>query len=200
MAHPAADGAGRIDAHCGTLDRGYDPGCAQGPASRPPEPRVQPTGAVSSQSRACTADRCAPCDDRETDGPRQAGAGRKWLAGEGDLKHQALTQRELHVARLAAAGLTNNEIAERTRRVGAHGRVAPLPRLRQSSASPAAASSITNSSSTKTTCWPRVDGQAQGRLAQGFRASFTPRTRHAGVEGGRRDAGDCINDCCTRRS
>lgn len=113
MAHPAADGAGRIDAHCGTLDRGYDPGCAQGPASRPPEPRVQPTGAVSSQSRACTADRCAPCDDRETDGPRQAGAGRKWLAGEGDLKHQALTQRELHVARLAAAGLTNNEIAER---------------------------------------------------------------------------------------
>ena len=122
------------------------------------------------------------------------------LQGEGDLKHQALTQRELHVARLAAAGLTNNEIAERTRRVGAHGRVAPLPRLRQSSASPAAASSITNSSSTKTTCWPRVDGQAQGRRAQGFRVSFTPRTRHAGVEGGRRDAGDCINDCCTRRS
>ena len=35
------------------------------------------------------------------------------LQGEGDLKHQALTQRELHVARLAAAGLTNNEIAER---------------------------------------------------------------------------------------
>jgi DNA-binding NarL/FixJ family response regulator len=31
----------------------------------------------------------------------------------GDLKHQALTQRELHVARLAAAGLTNNEIAQR---------------------------------------------------------------------------------------
>ena len=30
-----------------------------------------------------------------------------------DIKHQALTQREVSVARLAAAGLTNNEIAER---------------------------------------------------------------------------------------
>lgn len=31
----------------------------------------------------------------------------------GALKHQALTQRELHVARLAAAGLTNSQIASR---------------------------------------------------------------------------------------